>query len=519
MTNQFPGVECEVEREVSVSSSASAEMRTVTTNWFYVFSVVVISFGSIPKGYDEGGFASASGLKSFMDDFELVRGRWTDDPSLLAARRATVSSLGVLGAAMGAGMAIYITDVVGRLRTWQMFTLLWMTGFFTVAFASGNIGLLLFARIWGGVGAGGLTVVAPLYLSEIAKARNRGMIVSVYMVVLLTTLMLGFFISYAARKTMDQNREQYRVVLAVPQIPVGISLTCSMFLYDTPRWLASKNRHEEALVALAKLRNISTDDRNVQREFREMQEEVVSKKLILANTSTWAIIKEVTTLPTYRSRFLLGLAMQTFAQWSGGNGITYYMPEIFRYAGITSNRALINAGGYGATKLVFTMIFMWGLIDYFGRRRCLMAGLAIQCVTHIYMAVYMALWRRDHSSAASGAAIASVFIYAMGWSIGLCTVQYLYGTEILPTRVRGVCYAVNMMIHWLFQFAVVRTTPQLFRELNIWGAYAFWALVCFIGLFVLGVWAPETKGIALERMGELFDGPWYKCGKAKIRYH
>lgn len=192
MTNQFPEVkECEGEREVSVSSSASAEMRTVITNWFYVFSVVVMSCGSIPKGCDEGGFASVSGLKSFMDDFGLVRGRWTDDLSLLAARRATVSSLGVFGAAMGASMAIYITDVVGRLCTWQIFTLPWMTGFFTVAFASGNIGLLLFARVWGGVGAGGLTVVAPLYLSEIAKARNRGMIVSLYMVVSLTTLMLG----------------------------------------------------------------------------------------------------------------------------------------------------------------------------------------------------------------------------------------------------------------------------------------------------------------------------------------
>ncbi|KAK2594320.1 hypothetical protein QQS21_007965 [Conoideocrella luteorostrata] len=454
-----------------------------------------------------------------MEDFGLVRGRWTNDPSQLATRRATVSSLGVLGAAIGAGMAVYVTDVVGRLRTWQIFTLLWMTGFFTVAFASGNIGLLLFARIWGGVGAGGLTVVAPLYLSEIARAKNRGMIVSVYMVILLTTLMLGFFISYAARRTMDEGREQYRVVLAVPQIPVGISLICSMFLYDTPRWLASKNRYEEALIALAKLRNKSTEDDSVQSEFHEMQEEVVSKNLVLANTSTWTIMKEVATVPTYRSRFLLGLAMQTFAQWSGGNGITYYIPEIFRYAGITSNLALINAGGYGATKLVFTMVFMWGLIDYFGRRRCFMTGLAIQCVTHIYMAVYMALWRRDHNPAASGAAgaaIASVFIYAMGWSIGLCTVQYLYGTEILPTRVRGVCYSINMMVHWLFQFAVVRTTPQLFKQFDVWGAYVFWALVCFIGLFVLGLWAPETKGIPLERMGELFERPWYKCWKAKI---
>ncbi|KAG6001101.1 hypothetical protein E4U43_001416 [Claviceps pusilla] len=167
-------------------------MRSFTISWFYVFTVIIISTGSIPKGYDEGGFASASGLQSFLEDFGLVGGRWTNDPTRLAARRATITSLGVLGAAIGAGM-LY---VVGRLRTWQIFTMLWMTGFFTVAFSSGHTGLLLFARTWGGVGAGGLTVVAPLYLSEISRARNRGMIVSVYMVILLTTLMMGTKIAF-----------------------------------------------------------------------------------------------------------------------------------------------------------------------------------------------------------------------------------------------------------------------------------------------------------------------------------
>ncbi|KAG5913365.1 hypothetical protein E4U42_001242 [Claviceps africana] len=316
---------------------------------------------------------------------------------------------------------------------------------------------------------------------------------------------------------MDQNRTQYRAVLTVPQIPVGICLMCSVFLHDSPRWLASKNRCGEALVALAKLRHRPADDPHVQHEFQEMQDQVVSRKLMLASTSVWTIIKEVAAVPTYRRRFLLGFAMQTVAQWSGGNGIAYYIPEIFRYAGITRNDALINAGGYGATKLVFTMIFMWGLIDFFGRRRCFMTGLAIQCITHIYMAVYMALWRHDGvTTAASGVAVASVFVYAVGWSIGLCTVQYLYGAEILPTRVRGACYAVNMTVHWLFQFAVVRTSPQLFQAFNIWGAYVFWALVCLIGLLVLGVWAPETRGVPLERMDELFEGSWYTCWKAKI---
>jgi hypothetical protein len=177
---------------------------------------------------------------------------------------------------------------------------------------------------------------------------------------------------------------------------------------------------------------------------------------------------------------------------------------------------LINSGAYGALKLFFTMIFTWGLIDVFGRRVCFMSGLFLQCITHVYMAVYMGIWIDSHNKAASDAAVASVFIYAVGWSIGLCTIQYLYGTEILPTRIRSVCYATNMTVHWFFQFAVVRATPAMFESLNIWGAYVFWACICFIGLVFLGLWAPETKGVPLERMEELFSGPWYMGWRAKL---
>lgn len=262
---------------------------------------------------------------------------------------------------------------------------------------------------------------------------------------------------------------------------------------------------------------MASDDNLLQKEYAEIMSEVQDKRHALSDTPVWALIREVATVPSYRKRFLLGAAMQTFAQWSGGNGITYYIPQIFRYAGVTSeNGSLIYSGAYGAVKLVFTMIFTWGLVDVFGRRRCFIIGLFFQCITHIYMAVYMGVWIDSMNKPASDAAIASVFVYAVGWSIGLCTVQYLYGTEILPTRIRGVCYATNMMIHWFFQFGVVRVAPPMFATLHIWGAYVFWAGICAVGLVVLGLWAPETKGVPMERMAELFSGPWYMGWKAKL---
>ncbi|KAF3760438.1 putative MFS quinate transporter [Cryphonectria parasitica EP155] len=500
-------------------SSAAASLGQGSVNWYYVLTIFVIGSGSIPKGYDEGGFSAALALPSFKNDYNLDAEEWLDNASGLASRKANITSLGVLGAAFGSLLALAMTDRIGRVRSWRLLTCVYMSGYLMQVFSSGIYGFLLFARVWGGLGAGGLTVVGPLYLSEISPAKSRGMIVSTSMVFLLSFLSLGFFINYAASVTMPAIRAQYRLVIAIPLIPMGLAFLASFLVADTPRWLASKNRGDEALGVLARLRNTKVDDKQLQVEYLEIQEQVRSQEKLLSETSNWSLIKEIWSVPSYRKRFLLATAMQTVAQWSGGNGITYYIPQIFVYAGVTAhNKSLITSGAYGIVKLVFTMVFTWGMVDIIGRRRCFIAGLSLQLAAHVFMAIYMGVWvSHDHADkAASDAAIASVFVYAVGWSIGLCTVQYLYGTEIFPTRIRNVCYAFNMALHWFFQFAVVRVTPNMFVSLHIYGTYIFYAVISFAGLVLLGLWAPETKGVPMERMEELFSGHWWLGWKAKV---
>ncbi|KAI7525678.1 general substrate transporter, partial [Hortaea werneckii] len=369
-------------------------------NWYYYLALLCIACAGIPKGYDEGGFSASTKLDSFVQDFNLQKANWEGRESELADRKANISSFGVLGAAFGSLIAILLNDRV---------------------FSSGIYGLMLFARIWGGLGAGSLTVTAPLFLAEIATARRRGLMVSLYMVVLLSFLTLGFFINYGASVHMSQTREQYRLVQAIPLIPVGIAFVCSWWMDDTPRWLASQDRYDEAIAALSRLRGTTSTDPSIREEFEQIEAQRRQKVADLAATSLKSVLKEIATVPTYRSRFLLVMTMQTVAQWSGGNGITYYIPEIFQYAGINGeDSSLISSGAYGIVKLVFTMVFAWGLIDIIGRRRCFLTGLGLQLAAHIYMCVYMSQQPGVASNKpASNAAIASVFIYAVGWSIGL----------------------------------------------------------------------------------------------------
>jgi MFS family permease len=108
-------------------------------------------------------------LKSFEKDYNLVPSEWKNNPSGLASRNANITSTGILGAAFGALISLKLVDRFGPLRCWQLFVLTWAWGLFMMIFSSGIFGLLIFARVVSGIGAGGLTVVGPLHLFEIAQ--------------------------------------------------------------------------------------------------------------------------------------------------------------------------------------------------------------------------------------------------------------------------------------------------------------------------------------------------------------
>jgi sugar porter (SP) family MFS transporter len=453
-------------------------------------------------------------LPAFKNDYGLNKALWKNNATGLANRTANISSCGVLGAAIGALIAFFLNDKIGRLWSYRLAIIIWASGILMQVFSSGIFSFLLFARIWGGLGAGGLTVIAPLFLSEIAPTKHRGMVVSMYMVVLLSFLSLGFFINYGVSKHMNQGRAQWQIVQAIPLIPVGIAFLGSFLIPESPRWLASRGRKEECIAAIARLRGLSRDDPVLRAEHERVELEA-NVLVEMTNTSIVKTAKECFTVPTLRSRYFLAVSMHVVAQWTGGNGITYYIGDIFQYAGIVgSQTSLITSGAYGLVKLFVTMIFAWGLIDRIGRRRCFLLGLTLQGATHIYMAIYFGAIGQGNRHA-SDAAIASVFIYATGWSMGLCTIPYIYCSEIFPTKSRSFAYATTMSLHWFCQFGVVRVTPVMLAALDKWGAYIFWSMICAVGIVLLGLWAPETKGVPLECMAQLFDHPWYTCWRSK----
>lgn len=285
---------------------------------------------------------------------------------------------------------------------------------------------------------------------------------------------------------------------------------------DTPRWLASKGRNPEAAAALSRLRKLDVDDRVLHKELSDIQAQVSSRAADLAQTNFLYSVRELLTYATYRKRFLLVIAFHVIAQWTGGNAITFYVSTIFEATGVGSQgTALISSGAYGIVKLVFTILFAVVMIDRIGRRPCFLTGLLLQFTAHVYLAAYFSQPIGAHKKSADNGAIAMVFIYAVGWSIGLCTIPYIYGSEIFPTRVRNVAYASTMGLHWFSQYAVVKALPPMFVALHKWGPYVLFASICFVGFVLLWVCAPETNGVSMEYMDALFSTRWYLGWKAK----
>jgi MFS family permease len=272
----------------------------------------------VATGYDEGGFSASVTLPAFKADFGLNKSLWVGNATGLANRTANITSFGVLGAAFGAIIAYFLNDKVGRLWSYRIAVLVWASGNLMQVFSSGIFGFLLFSRIWAGLGAGGLTVISPLFLSEIAPTKSRGMVTSMYMVVLLSFLSLGFFINYGVSKHMAQSRAQWQIVQMIPLIPMGFCVLASFLLPESPRWLASRGRREDCIAALARLRGMSLDDPALMGEYERTELEA-NALIEMSKTSMPQIAKECFTDPNLRSRYFLAVALHTIAQWTGKN--------------------------------------------------------------------------------------------------------------------------------------------------------------------------------------------------------
>ena len=314
----------------------------------------------------------------------------------------------------------------------------------------------------------------------------------------------------------------------------GSVLFFSFFQVESPRFLVKRGQSDRALSNMSYLRRLSSTDPYVVDEICQIERQWQEEQESTRGQGKLGIIKEIVLVPNNLFRLYIGVMGQLLAQWSGAGSITLYAVDFFRLVGVEgTNESLLMTAVFGAVKFSAAMICMLFLVDFIGRKRSLLAGIALQSLSMVYVASFMTATPQlgvdddfvlPASKEASGeGAIAMIYLSGVGWALGWNSMQYLLTAELFPLRIRAACTSIIMCIHFANQYGNSRAVPNMLLPTSAGGIgpvgtfWSFAAITMAGGLWVL-ITIPETAGRSLETMDRLFQLPWYKIGLYGNRY-
>ncbi len=378
------------------------------------------------------------------------------------------------GTILGAMLAGLPGERWGRRDSLRILAILYLVSALGCAFAPNWYALLAF-RFIGGLGIGGSSVLAPMYIAEIAPAQWRGRLVGMFQFNVVLGILLAYLSNYLVG-LQEFGAAEWRWEFGVAALPAGIFLALLFTIPRSPRWLVKKQRLEEALLVLrrageehaeAELRDIAS---SIDAEHGHADEPLFSAK--------------------YRLPIFLAVTIGMFNQLSGINAILYYLNDIFAGAGFSKISSNLQAVAIGAVNLLFTMLAM-SLIDRVGRKALLLVGSVGTAACLAGVAAIFALHR--HQSALVWLLIG----YIAFFSFSQGAVIWVYLSEVFPNRVRAKGQSLGSFSHWLMNALISWTFPLLAASSGAW-PFAFFAVMMVLQFFVVFFVYPETKRATLE---------------------
>ncbi|KPM37052.1 hypothetical protein AK830_g9525 [Neonectria ditissima] len=491
--------------------AVKAAPREIIFNRSLILSSLLYAMSAIPLTWDQASAASVPSLPGFQKHFQFHSGN-----SALELRNFI--SIVYIGAGVGAGLSFFLNDIIGRRWSFRLYTCIWIIGQM-VATASPTLAGLYASRIISGLGMGALTVIGPMSIVEIAPAEIRGMLTAWFNIAMNMSATGGAFCVLGVYKNMASTSLQYRVVWFSPCVYMFLCFIASFFVVESPRWLFLVDRREDATQALVKLRGLPAEHPRLQGELLEIQDAIREEKA-LNEAGITGILKEALTIPSNLRRVQQSLVSYALAQLSGANTVTSYFVPILSLLGMggDTSRNIFLSGMYTFSKFCFAIIASFFFVDALGRRKSLFLGAGLQMVSDIYLGVYIKYSQQGNvSDSASRGAVAFLFLHGFGYVVGLYILPYVFGGELWPNRIRSFGSALSQSFHWLFIFAMAYGAPSLLKQTNNWGAFIFFAAWCFIALFYVYLMVPETSGLSVEEMDEIFKGSWFNAARFSKR--
>lgn len=383
-----------------------------------------------------------------------------------------VMGMALWGTVIGAIFGGIPTNKQGRKKTLLLIGVLFTASALGSAFANDPITFAVF-RFLGGLGIGASTIAAPAYISEIAPAKDRGRLVALYQFNIVFGILMAFLFNYFLN---GLGENAWRWMMGIQVIPSVIYSILTLTISESPRWLISKSRNEEAIVILKAL-NPDSD---------------VDKMLIEINTSNEKADKHETIFSKkYRFPLILAFLIAMFNQLSGINAFLYYAPRIFQEAGLGENTALLSSIGIGVTNLVFTLLGV-NLIDELGRKTLMYIGSVGYVLSlSLVAAAFFYNWQ--------GIAVpAFLFLFIASHAIGQGAVIWVFISEIFPNNLRASGQSFGSSVHWIFAAIIPSLVPILFSTVGAAVVFLFFSIMMIFQLLFVHFLMPETKGVSLE---------------------
>ncbi|MDB6174024.1 MAG: xylE [Chthoniobacteraceae bacterium] len=425
-------------------------ITSALAGFLFGFDTVVISGAeqTIQKlwSLSPGMHGVAMGVALYGTVLGSLIGGW---PSDRWGRKATLICIGVL----------YLLSAVGCGFAWDVYS-------------------FIAARFIGGIGIGISTVVAPLYISEIAPAAHRGRLAGMFQF----NIVFGIVVAFASNALLSGTGENaWRWMLGIAAFPsIAYTLMC-LGLPESPRWLLTrKGDREHGLKVLELIEPTATSE-----ELREHADEILASASEQTHTAGFWSAR-------LRVPILLAFLVAFFNQLSGINAILYFAPRIFELTGLGTKAALLQSVGIGITNLVFTFVGL-GLIDRLGRRTLLTIG-SFGYIASLGLCAWAFF---THHFAIVPACI---FAFIAAHAIGQGTVIWVLISEIFPNKYRATGQSLGSTTHWVFAALLTTLFPAMVNAFAPGYIFLFFCFMMLLQLVWVRTMVIETKGVPLEEI-------------------
>ncbi|MFA7043580.1 MAG: sugar porter family MFS transporter [Bacteroidales bacterium] len=450
---------------------------------YVAFISVVSAIGGLLFGYDT---AVISGTVSQV----------TEQFQLTTLMSGWFVGCALIGSIIGVVFGGALSDHFGRKKTMVLSAILFTVSGFGCALSNSFYQLVVW-RMIGGAGIGIVSIVCPLYISEISPTLHRGRLVSLYQLAITigflaayitNYFLLNFSVEYASSSPILQNifgTEIWRGMLGFESLPAILFLMVIFFIPESPRWLIVRNREKEAVNVFSKIYN----------EKQDVAFQVNETKGMLQNQakSNWKMLFQ----PGIRKAVIIGCAIAILGQFMGVNAVLYYGPSIFEQSGLSSGDSLFYQSLIGLVNMLTTILALL-IIDKVGRKKLVYVGVTGMILSLILIGIY--------SMYGEALGLSSIFLlvcflaYIFFCAGSISAVIFVFLSEMYPTRIRGVAMSIAGFSLWIGTYLIGQLTPWMLETLSPAGTFFLFAVMCVPYMLIVWKLMPETAGKSLEEI-------------------